>query len=217
MNTELHALVVDDEEAIRQMLAVVLAKQGLRVTIVESGEKAVALYPTLRPAVVLMDIRMPGMSGLEALNAIRKLDRSASIILMTAYAAVETAVQAIKDGAFDYIIKPFDISELLLLVDRVLQMRQMQDDIAVLHRKLSESYRYDRILTNSPKMMDLCQTIAKVSRSNATVLVTGESGTGKELVATAIHNNSTRADGPLIKVNCAAVPEGLLESEFFGH
>ncbi|MCR6633026.1 MAG: acetoacetate metabolism transcriptional regulator AtoC [Magnetospirillum sp.] len=217
MTQPLHALVADDEEAIREMLAAVLTKQGLHVTCVADGKAAVDLYPTLRPAVVLMDIRMPVMTGLEALSEIRKIDRSASIILMTAYAAVETAVQAIKDGAFDYIIKPFDISELLLLVDRVLQMRQMQDDIAVLHRKLSESYRYDRLLTNSPKMMELCQTIAKVARSNATVLVTGESGTGKELVATAIHNNSARAAGPLVKVNCAAVPEGLLESEFFGH
>jgi len=217
MNTELQALVVDDDEAIREMLSVVLTKRGLQVSTAGDGKAAVEAYRTLRPALVLMDIRMPVLNGLEALSEIRKIDRSASVILMTAYAAVETAVQAIKDGAFDYIIKPFDIAELLLLVDRVLQMRQMQDDIAVLHRKLSESYRYDRILTNSPKMMDLCQTIVKVAKSNATVLISGESGTGKELVAAAVHNSSPRANGPFVRVNCAAVPEGLLESEFFGH
>ncbi|MBC7951383.1 MAG: acetoacetate metabolism transcriptional regulator AtoC [Rhodospirillaceae bacterium] len=217
MTAPLQALVVDDEEGIREMLSAVLTKQGLEVTTAADGAAAVEAFRTLRPAVVLMDIRMPVMTGLQALSEILKIDRGASVILMTAYAAVETAVQAIKDGAFDYIIKPFDIAEVLLLVERVLQLRRMQDDIATLHRELSANYRCDRILTNSPKMMELCQTISKVAKSNASVLVSGESGTGKELVAAAIHYNSPRAGGPFIRVNCAAVPEGLLESEFFGH
>ncbi|MCG5244002.1 acetoacetate metabolism transcriptional regulator AtoC [Azospirillum doebereinerae] len=211
------ALVVDDDEAIRQMLAAVLSREGFAVTTAADGVEAVAAFAAQRPALVLMDIRMPRMTGLQALAEMRKIDRATAVILMTAYAEVETAVQAIKDGAFDYIIKPFDIAELLLLVGRALQMRSLRDDIAVLHRELSASYRTDRILTASPRMAELLQTIAKVAKSTATVLVTGESGTGKELVAAAIHYNSPRSAGPFVKVNCAAVPEGLLESEFFGH
>ncbi|MBP2302610.1 acetoacetate metabolism transcriptional regulator AtoC [Azospirillum picis] len=211
------ALVVDDDEGIRQMLAAVLTREGLAVATAADGVEAVAAFAAQRPAVVLMDIRMPRMSGLQALAEIRRLDRSTAVILMTAFAEVGTAVQAIRDGAFDYVIKPFDIAEILLLVGRALQMRTMRDDIAALHRELSSSYRTDRILTASPRMAELLQTIAKVAKSTATVLVTGESGTGKELVAAAIHYNSPRSAGPFVKVNCAAVPEGLLESEFFGH
>ncbi|PGH57782.1 two-component system response regulator [Azospirillum palustre] len=210
-------LVVDDDEAIRAMLAAVLTRDGLSVTTAADGVEAVAAFAAQRHAVVLMDVRMPRMTGLQALAEIRKLDRSTAVILMTAYAEVGAAVQAIKDGAFDYVIKPFDIAEILLQVGRALQMRRMRDDIATLHRELSSSYRTDRILTASPRMSELLQTIAKVAKSNATVLVTGESGTGKELVAAAIHYNSPRNAGPFVKVNCAAVPEGLLESEFFGH
>ncbi len=210
-------LVVDDDEAIREMLAAVLSRDGLSVTMAADGVEAVAAFAAQRHAVVLMDIRMPRMTGLEALAEIRKLDRSTAVILMTAFAEVGSAVQAIKDGAFDYVIKPFDIAEIQLQVGRALQMRRMRDDIATLHRELSSSYHTDRILTASPRMSELLQTIAKVAKSNATVLVTGESGTGKELVAAAIHYNSPRNAGPFVKVNCAAVPEGLLESEFFGH
>ncbi|MBP2231540.1 two-component system response regulator AtoC [Azospirillum agricola] len=211
------ALVVDDDEGIRQMLSAVLSKEGFAVTTAADGVEAVAAFEANRPAVVLMDIRMPRMTGLQALAAMRKIDRAAAVILMTAFAQVETAVQAIKEGAFDYIIKPFDIAEVLLLVGRALQVRGLRDDIAVLHRALTASYRTDRILTNNPRMMELLQSVAKVAKSNATVLVTGESGTGKELVAAAVHYNSPRSGGPFVKVNCAAVPEGLLESEFFGH
>jgi two-component system response regulator AtoC len=136
---------------------------------------------------------------------------------MTAFAAIDTAVRAMKLGAFDYVIKPFDIEEILLLVRRAIQVRQMRNDINLLHRELSESYRLDRILTDNTKMKELCATVTKIAKSSASVLITGESGSGKELIATAIHYNSPRCNGPLIKINCGAVPEGLLESEFFGH
>jgi len=210
-------LVVDDDEAIRQMLLAVLTKEGLNVLTAADGAEAVSRFAEQRPSVVLMDIRMPRLSGLQALSEIRKIDRSAAVILMTAFAEVTTAVQAIKEGAFDYIIKPFDITEMKLLVGRALHLRELNDDIATLHRALSDSYQVGHILTRSPRMMTLLQKVAKVAKSNATVLVTGESGTGKELVASAIHYNSSRNAGPFIKINCAAVPEGLLESEFFGH
>lgn len=210
-------LVVDDDEAIRQMLLAVLTKDGMSVATAADGVEAVARFAEQHPAVVLMDIRMPRLSGLQALAEIRKMDRSAAVILMTAFAEVETAVQAIKEGAFDYVIKPFDIAEIKLLVGRAIHMRALRDDIATLHRALSDSYQVDRIITRSPRMQELLQTVAKVSKSNATVLVTGESGTGKEVIASIIHFNSARASGPFVKINCAAVPEGLLESEFFGH
>lgn len=210
-------LIVDDDEAIRHMLAAVLGKEGIIVHAAKDGAEAVNLFAMHRMPVVLMDIRMPRLSGMQALAEIHKIDRSAAVILMTAFAEVETAVRAIKEGAFDYIIKPFDIEELKLLVGRALQMRGLRDDNAALHRALSESYRTNRILTASPRMGELLQTIAKVAKSQATVLVTGESGTGKELVAASIHYSSPRAAGPFVKVNCAAIPDGLLESEFFGH
>jgi two-component system response regulator AtoC len=211
------ALVVDDDEAIRQMLSAVLGKEGLQVVTATDGVEAVDAFRSRHAAVVLMDIRMPRMSGLEALKKILEIDRAASVILMTAFAEVGTAVQAIKDGAFDYVIKPYDIEEIRLLVRRALEIRAMRADIVSLRRELSERYGAEGIITDNPRMLELRQTIAKVARSNATVLVCGESGTGKELVAAAVHYGSPRATGPFVKVNCAAIPEGLLESEFFGH
>jgi two-component system response regulator AtoC len=210
-------LVVDDDESIRIMLSAVLGKEGFEVICANDGLRALEIFRTISPDVVLMDVRMPEMNGLQALEEMRKLRKDTTVIFMTAFAAVETAVQAIKLGAFDYIIKPFDIEEILLLVGRALQLRRMRNDINLLHRELSESYRFDRILSDNQKMKELCLTVAKIARSNASVLITGESGSGKELIATAIHYNSPRRHGPLVKINCGAVPEGLLESEFFGH
>jgi two-component system response regulator AtoC len=210
-------LVVDDDEAIRQMLAVVLAKNGVQVTLAKDGIEATEAFRRQHADVVLMDIRMPRRSGLEAMKEILEVDRGASVILMTAFAEVGTAVKAMKDGAFEYVIKPFDIEEIRVLVRRALEIRAMRADIASLRRELSERYGAEGILTDNPRMMELRQTVAKVARSNATVLVEGESGTGKELVAAALHYGSTRVAGPFVKLNCAAVPEGLLESEFFGH
>ncbi|ABC22186.1 acetoacetate metabolism transcriptional regulator AtoC [Rhodospirillum rubrum] len=210
-------LIVDDDEAIRQMLSAFLSKEGLRVVTARDGLEAIEVFRLQRTDVVLLDIRMPRMNGLEAAKAILEMDRGTAVILMTAFAEVCTAVQAIKDGAFDYVIKPFDLEEIRLLVRRALEIRSMRADIVSLRRELSERYGAEGILTDNPKMMDLRQTIAKVARSQATVLIQGESGTGKELVAASVHYGSPRATGPFIRVNCAAIPEGLLESEFFGH
>ena len=217
MNEMKRILVVDDEESVRKMLSVVLEKEGFDVICAGNGREALEAFRTQSPDIVIMDIRMPEMDGLQALEEICKQDKNATVILMTAYAAVDTAVQAMKLGAFDYVIKPFDLDEILLLVGRAQQLRQMRSDINLLHRELSDSYRLDRILTDSPKMKELCHTVTKISKSNASVLITGESGSGKELIASAIHYNSRRCKGPFVKMNCGAVPEGLLESEFFGH
>jgi two-component system, NtrC family, response regulator AtoC len=210
-------LVVDDDNSVRKLLSVVLGKEGFDVLTAKNGLAALDVFRSHSPDIVLMDIRMPEMDGLQALEEISKMRRNATVILMTAYAAVDTAVHAMKLGAFDYIIKPFDIDEILILVKRALEIQQMRSDINMLHRELLERYRFDRILTDNEKMKELCITVARIAQSNASVLITGESGSGKELIASAVHYNSGRCKGPFIKINCGAIPDGLLESEFFGH
>ncbi|WP_306587160.1 acetoacetate metabolism transcriptional regulator AtoC [Hafnia paralvei] len=217
MSQPCRILIVDDEKNVLRMLNTVFSQEGNQVFCADNGQDALAIFEQERPDVVLMDIRMPTMNGLEALQRMREKWLDTPIILMTAYAAVETAVEALRLGAFDYVIKPFELDELKLLINRALQLRNMKQEINILHRELSDSYHCDKILTNNPKMMELCRTIAKVAQSHANVLVTGESGTGKELIAKAIHYNSPRSKQPFIKVNCAALPESLLESELFGH
>lgn len=217
MSQPCRILIVDDEKNVLRMLNTVFSQEGNQVFCADNGQDALAIFEQERPDVVLMDIRMPTMNGLEALRRMREKWLDTPIILMTAYAAVETAVEALRLGAFDYVIKPFELDELKLLINRALQLRNMKQEINILHRELSDSYHCDKILTNNPKMMELCRTIAKVAQSHANVLVTGESGTGKELIAKAIHYNSPRSKQPFIKVNCGALPESLLESELFGH
>ncbi|MEG1690731.1 MAG: sigma 54-interacting transcriptional regulator, partial [Hafnia sp.] len=217
MSQPCRILIVDDEKNVLRMLNTVFSQEGNQVFCADNGQDALAIFEQERPDVVLMDIRMPTMNGLEALQRMREKWLDTPIILMTAYAAVETAVEALRLGAFDYVIKPFELDELKLLINRALQLRNMKQEINILHRELSDSYHCDKILTNNPKLMELCRTIAKVAQSHANVLVTGESGTGKELIAKAIHYNSPRSKQPFIKVNCGALPESLLESELFGH
>lgn len=217
MSQPCRILIVDDEKNVLRMLNTVFSQEGNQVLCADNGQDALVIFEQERPDIVLMDIRMPTMNGLEALQRMREKWLDTPIILMTAYAAVETAVEALRLGAFDYVIKPFELDELKLLINRALQLRNMKQEINILHRELSDSYHCDKILTNNPKMMELCRTIAKVAQSHANVLVTGESGTGKELIAKAIHYNSPRSKQPFIKVNCGALPESLLESELFGH
>jgi len=160
---------------------------------------------------------MPQMDGLAAFKAIREENKEVLVVLMTAFAAVETAVEAVKLGAYDYIIKPFNIDEVKLLIKRAMQVQTLTEEVKVLREELHSNYRLDKLLTNSPKMQELYRIIGKVASTNATVLITGESGTGKELIANTIHYNSSRSHGPFIKINCGALPESLLESELFGH
>lgn len=199
-------LIVDDEKNLCRMLQTAFSIDGHETRVAEDGEAALISFVQDKPDVVLMDIRMPKLDGIEALKRMRELNPEVPVILMTAYAAVETAVDALRLGAFDYVIKPFDLTELKLLISRALQLQEMKQEINLLHRELSDSYQWGRVLTRNPKMMEICRDIAKVSRSQATVLITGESGTRKEVVARAIHYNSERANGPFIKVNCGALP-----------
>ncbi len=217
MRADYQILIVDDDESIRRMLAAVLARDGFQTSTAGSGEEGLAVFRAQSPDIVLMDIRMPGLSGIEAMSAMLELRPGATVILMTAYADLDTAVRAIKNGVFDFVIKPFDLAEIGLLVNRAFQMREMRRQIGQLQQELSQAYRFDRIVTRDPGMLSLCESVARIASSNATVVIHGESGVGKELLAASLHYNSPRAQKPFVKVNCGAIPEGLLESEFFGH
>ena len=217
MRADYQILIVDDDESIRRMLAAVLARDGFQTSTAGSGEEGLAVFRAQSPDIVLMDIRMPGLSGIEAMSAMLELRPGATVILMTAYADLDTAVRAIKNGVFDFVIKPFDLAEIGLLINRAFQMREMRRQIGQLQQELSQAYRFDRIVTRDPGMLSLCESVARIASSNATVVIHGESGVGKELLAASRHYNSPRAQKPFVKVNCGAIPEGLLESEFFGH
>ncbi len=217
MKADYQILIVDDDESIRRMLSAVLEREGFQTVTARDGEEGLALFRSSSPDIVLMDIRMPGLSGIEAMSAMLALRPGAAVILMTAYADLDTAVQAIKKGVFDFVIKPFDLAEIGLLVNRAYQMREMRREIGILQLELSGSFPYNRIITSDPAMQALCESSIRIAPSNATVVIYGESGVGKELLASSLHYNSPRAQRAFVKVNCGAIPEGLLESEFFGH
>ena len=187
MKTTYRILIVDDEENVRRMLATAFSLQGHETHCASDGKAALTLFADTHPDVVLMDIRMPEMDGIDALKVMRAQQPRIPVILMTAYAEVETAVEALRSGAFDYVIKPFDLDELNLVIQRALQLQAMKQEIRNLHKALSTSWQWGHILTNSPRMMDICKDTAKIALSQANVLISGESGTGKELIARAIH------------------------------
>lgn len=214
-------LVADDEESIRKLLSVVLRADDYDVILAQNGQQAIDLFNEHNDIdLMLIDIRMPKIDGLQVLERIKQNHKNVPIILMTAYAGIETAVKALQQGAFDYIVKPFDLNDMKSLINKALNHQNIKQEEQELLNKVEmyeEGGKSERILTSSPVMMELIRNIAKVSQTNATVLVTGESGTGKELVAKAIHYHSKRSTGPFIKVNCGALPENLLESTLFGH
>ena len=210
-------LVVDDEESVRAMLGLVLRSEGYEVLTADNGEQALEIGRREQPDVVLMDIRMPKMDGMTAFRLLRQEQSATGVILMTAFATVDKAVEAMKAGAYDYIIKPFNIDEVKILLRRAVENRRLAFEAKLLRQELSAHYSLSRILTASPRMRRVYDTVVKVAPTQATVLITGESGTGKELMVNTLHYNSPRANGPLIKVNCSALPETLLESELFGH
>jgi two-component system response regulator HydG len=210
-------LVVDDESSHRQMIEAVLSAEGYEISQADDGQTAIVAVEDRFYDLVIMDIRMPKISGIEALKKIKAISPGIPIIIMTAYASVGNAVEALKSGAYDYLIKPLDIEELKILVVKALRFRQLEQENVYLKERLNDRFDFSRILGRSPAMNSLFETMALVAPSEATVLIVGDSGTGKELIASAVHQNSPRKDRPLIKVNCAALPETLLESELFGH
>ena len=210
-------LVVDDDAGHRGMLLTLLADWGYRLEGAQDGETALALCRSQSFVLVLMDVRMTGISGIEALKAIKTRQPDLPILIMTAYSDVRTAVEAIKAGAYDYLTKPLDFDDLRQAIARALDHASLRHENRALQETLAASLDTGGIICQSRPMRQVMQNLAAIAPSEATVLITGESGTGKELIAKAIHNNSRRRTGPFIAVNCAALAENLLESELFGH
>ena len=210
-------LVIDDEEDMLENCSRILDRLGYEPLLESEGEKGVGRFEHEHPMVTLTDLRMPGMDGLEVLRTIRRIDPEALVILFTAFATVETAVEAVKEGAFDYIPKPFSADQLQLVIERALTQRRLLEENRRLREQLTETYRFENIVGRSRPMAQVFDLIKKVAASEANILVVGESGTGKELIARCIHANSHRAARAFVPVDCASLPEHLLESELFGH
>jgi two-component system nitrogen regulation response regulator GlnG len=210
-------LVIDDETDVHYSFRRLFAPDGIEIAAASSGEEGLRLLPAVKPDLVLMDVRLGGMNGLETLRQLRQFDARLPVIMMTAYGTTQTAIEAMKLGAYDYLLKPFDVPKLKQLVrDALAAARAMRQVVS--YEPLLESEDYDLgIVGRSESMQAVFKLIGQLAASDATALITGESGTGKELVARAIYHHSRRADQPFLAVNCAAIPENLLESELFGH
>jgi DNA-binding NtrC family response regulator len=213
-----HILVVDDEETMTESLAAWLREDGYTVDTASSGREAVERARAREYAIYFVDLKMPGgLDGIETMMEIRKLQADASVIIITAYATVDTAITAMKEGAQEYVVKPCHPQEISLLVERIIRVKNLQRENAILRRKLSRQYRFHDLVSKSPRMAEIFDLVRDVASQRSTVLVQGESGTGKELVARAIHFSGERGSGPFVAVSCAALAETLLESELFGH
>ncbi|MEO5367533.1 MAG: sigma-54 dependent transcriptional regulator [Magnetococcus sp. WYHC-3] len=212
-----HILLCEDENNLRQLLALALEESGHEVTAVPDGRAAMEFLARPGIDLVLTDLRLPDISGLEVLRRARVLDASRPVLLMTAFASTETAVTAMREGAFDYLEKPFRVEDLRLVVTRALEQRALHRENADLRRALAERGKPPQLIASAPAMRILMERVARVSRTDATVLIGGESGTGKELIARTLHALGPRQQKPFVAVNCAAIPENLFESELFGH
>jgi two-component system response regulator PilR (NtrC family) len=210
-------LVVDDERSMRELLSIVLRREGYDVTLADNGRLAIEQLERARFDLLISDIKMPDMSGVDVLRAAKRLDQDIVGIMITAFASADTAIEAMRLGAHDYLSKPFDIDELKIKVRNALEQRQLRNENVLLKRALGTTHQFGNIVGRSDKMLAVFKLIEQIARTDSTVLVTGESGTGKEWVARAIHFYSLRRDRPFIALNCGALPETLLESELFGY
>jgi DNA-binding NtrC family response regulator len=217
MNKSPRLLIVDDETRILSILSKLFEEGGYEVVTSSDPEAAVATAAELHPHVALVDLAMPGIDGIELLSRLKGDNPRLQVVIMTAYGSISSAVEAMRRGAFDYITKPFDNDELLLVIERALGVARLEARVKHLETQLEARFRPENIVGTSGAMVDVFQRIDKVAPLDTTVLIQGESGTGKELVARAIHRHSSRKDGPFVAINCGAIPPNLVESEFFGH
>jgi DNA-binding NtrC family response regulator len=210
-------LVVEDEAKMRRLLELQLSEEGFRAQTAANAETALRLINGDKFDLAVTDFKLPGMSGLEFLQAVKRIDANLPVIIMTAYGSVESAVEAMKHGASDYVLKPFSLAELVLVIRKELAAHRLLEENRSLREALGQRYQYKNIVAESKQMQAVLALVERVAPSNATVLIGGESGVGKDLVARAIHEHSNRASGPFLKMNSAAIPENLLESELFGY
>ena len=212
-----HILIIDDDESVRDGLEYFFKKNDFKVTLASNGQTGINLLKEEKFTIFLVDLVMPGMGGLEVVREVSALHITTPAIVITAYGTVQTAVEAMKMGAFDYITKPFVLDELMLVVNRAIGVSRLQQENLLLKMQLKRKYDFKGIIGNSPPMQKVYEMIGKIADTDSTVLITGESGTGKELVAKTIHYNNPYSQGPFVPLNCAAIPKDLLESELFGH
>jgi two-component system response regulator PilR (NtrC family) len=212
-----HILVVDDELSMRELLEYMLNREGYQVTCAEDGRKAIRLLEKNQYDLLLCDIKLGDISGLDVLRASKKNSQDTVVILISAYASTETAVEAMNEGAYDYVPKPFDKDELLQTVAKALDIRTVEHEKQLLNDQLKENLHFGMLVGTSPSMRHIYKLILQVAKTKTNVLITGESGTGKELIAKAVHQESDRSDQPFVVINCGGIPETLMESELFGH
>jgi len=217
MNKNYSVLVVDDEPGMREFLEIMLTKEGYEVSIASNGEEAIEKIGKESFDLAIVDIQMPGINGIEVLRNTREKNYNTTIIMITAFASHESAIEAMKLGAYDYITKPFKIDEIKLVIKKSLDKNVLEKENTRLKKELETKYGFENFIGSSNSIQQIFSLINRVSELNVNVLVSGESGTGKELVARAVHYSGSRKDGPFIPVNCGAIPETLIESEFFGH
>lgn len=210
-------LIVDDEASARSALSEILTDEGYKVRTAADGFRAIAAAGDFAPDVVVTDLKMPGMDGLTLLSRLKEAESEVAVVLMTAFGAVESAVEAMRAGAADYLTKPLNSDELLVIIERCLEGVELRRESKRLKQQLAERYSFSNIVGQSPEIQSVFKSVEQVAPSRATVLISGESGTGKELIAAALHHNSERRDRPFVKLHCAALAETLLESELFGH
>jgi DNA-binding NtrC family response regulator len=217
MSGTIHILAVDDDVVACQLLQEVLEQEGYQVTIATSGQQAIQLGRDIPFDLAIIDIRMPDLGGIEVLTALKRTNAQLPVLIVTAYSSMDTAIEAIRQGAYDYLSKPCKLEELKITVRRALEQSRLQKENQYFRRELRGKYKFENIVGSTPAMLTVYKTVARVVNSKATVLILGESGTGKELIARAIHFNGPRAERPFVAVECAALTESLLESELFGH